>query len=74
MIKKKKLRLSFTFMNYVVSIRRGFPFLFELWVGCVFLLWYSLCLPYNYFKIKIVIFFHIFAQTIDRGYLLEPPR
>ena len=25
------------------------------------------------FQIKIPIFFHIFAQTIDRGYSLEPP-
>ena len=40
--------LSFTF-NYVVSVRRGFIFLWVLEVGCVILLWHSLGLPYNYF-------------------------
>ena len=33
--------------NYVVSVRRGF--LLVLGMGCVFLLWHSLCLAYNYF-------------------------
>ena len=73
-LKAVKLIICLQSFTYVVSVRRGFPFLFEPGVGCVILLWYSLCLPCNYFKIKIVIFFLIFAQTIDRGYLLEPPR
>ena len=40
--------LSFT-GNYVVSVRRGFLLLSVLGIGCVILLWHSLCLPYNYF-------------------------
>ena len=36
--------------NYVVSVRRGFLFLFVLGMGCFLLLWHSLGLPYNYFE------------------------
>ena len=32
--------------NYVVSVRRGFLFLWELGIGYVILLWYSLSLPF----------------------------
>ena len=35
--------------NYVVSVWRGFLFLWVLGMGCVVLLWHSLSLPYNYF-------------------------
>ena len=42
--------LSFT-CNYIVSVRRGFLFLLVLGIGCVILLWHSLCLPYNYFRL-----------------------
>ena len=35
--------------NYVVSLGRGNLFLLVLGIGCVILLWHSLCLPYNYF-------------------------
>ena len=36
--------------NYVVSVWRGFLFLWVLGMGYViFLLWHSLSLPYNYF-------------------------
>ena len=35
--------------NYVVSVRRGFLFLWVLGMGYVILLWHSLSLPYNYF-------------------------
>ena len=35
--------------NYVVSVWRGFLFLWVLWMGYVILLWHSLSLPYNYF-------------------------
>ena len=38
--------------NYVVSVRRGFLFLWVLGMGCVILLWNSLSLPYNYFASK----------------------
>ena len=39
--------LSFT-CNFVVSVKRGFLFLLALVIGCVILLWHTLCLPYNY--------------------------
>ena len=35
--------------NYVVSVWRGFLFLWVLGMGNVILLWHSLNLPYNYF-------------------------
>ena len=35
--------------NYVVSVWRGFLFLWVLGMGYVILLWHSLRLPYNYF-------------------------
>ena len=35
--------------NYVVSVWRGFLFLWVLGMGYVILLWHSLSLPYNYF-------------------------
>ena len=38
--------------NYVVSVRKGFLFLWVLGMGYVTLLWHSLSLPYNYFKLK----------------------
>ena len=34
--------------NYVVSVWRGFLFLWVLGIGNVILLWHSLSLPYNY--------------------------
>ena len=37
--------------NYVVSVWRGFLFLWVLGMGYVILLWHSLSLPYNYFSI-----------------------
>ena len=37
--------------NYIVSVRRGFLFLWVLGMGYVILLWHSLSLPYNYFDI-----------------------
>ena len=42
--------------NYVVSVWRGFLFLWVLGMGYVILLWHSLSLPYNYFtKFDLVI-------------------
>ena len=35
--------------NYMVSVRRGFLFLWVLGMGYAILLWHSLSLPYNYF-------------------------
>ena len=40
-------QISFT-CNYVVSVRRGFLFLWVLGMGYVILLWHSLSLPFNY--------------------------
>ena len=40
--------------NYVVSVWRGFLFLWVLGMGYVILLWHSLSLRYNYFDV-----FHI---------------
>ena len=37
---------------FVVSVQRGFLFLWVLGMGCVILLWHSLSLPYNYFGIN----------------------
>ena len=37
--------------NYVVSVWRGFLFLWVLGMGYVILLWHSLSLPYNLFII-----------------------
>ena len=39
--------------NYVVSIRRGFLFLWVLGMGYVIVLWHSLSLPYDYFREKL---------------------
>ena len=36
--------------SYVVSVRRGFLFLWVLGMGYVILLWHSLSLPYNYLE------------------------
>ena len=36
--------------NYVVSVRRGFLFLWVLGMGYVILLWHSLSLPYIFFS------------------------
>ena len=36
------------YRNYVVSVWRGFLFLWVLGMGYVILLWHSLSLPYNY--------------------------
>ena len=36
--------------SYVVSVLRGFLFLWVLGMGYIILLWHSLSLPYNYFE------------------------
>ena len=45
--------------NYVVSVWRGFLFLWVLGMGYVILLWHSLSLPYNYYK------FHLCLDNVD---------
>ena len=52
--------------NYVVSVWRGFLFLWVLGMGYVILLWHSLSLPYNYFilvKVKTVDFSETIAAS-----------
>ena len=52
-IKREPIFLLSFNCKYVVSVRRGFLFLFALDVGCAILLWQSLGLPYNYFTKKV---------------------
>ena len=42
--------------NYVVSVWRGFLFLWVLGMGYVILLWHSLGIPYNYFGTLLCMF------------------
>ena len=46
--------------NYVVSVWRGFLFLWVLGMGYVILLWHSLSLPYNYLAtLELILSAHI---------------
>ena len=47
--KRELICLLLITCNYVVSVWRGFLFLWVLGIGYVILLWHSLSLPYNYF-------------------------
>ena len=47
--KRELIGLLLFTCNYVVSVRRGFLFLWVLGMGYVIALWHSLSLPYNYF-------------------------
>ena len=46
--KRELVCLLLFICNYVVSVWRGFLFLWVLGMGYVILLWHSLSLPYNY--------------------------
>ena len=46
--KRELIRLLLFTCRCVVSVRRGFLFLWVLGIGCVILLWHSLSLLYNY--------------------------
>ena len=46
--KRELIYLLLFTCNYVVSVWRGFLFLWVFWMGYVILLWHSLSLPYNY--------------------------
>ena len=50
--------------NYVVSVWRGFLFLWVFGMGYIILLWHSLCLPYNYCPIRCR---SIFASALEKG-------
>ena len=46
--KRELIYLLLFTCNYVVSVQRGFLFLWVLVMGCVILSWHSLCLSYKY--------------------------
>ena len=48
----------------VVSVWRGFLFLWVLGMGCVILLWHSLSLPYNYLSYLILSYLTAFTQCV----------
>ena len=48
--KRKLICLLLFTCNYVVSVWKGFLFLWVLGMGYVILLWHSLSLLYNYFE------------------------
>ena len=52
LVKRELICLLLFTCNYVVSVRRGFLFLWVLGMGYVILLWHSLSLPYNYFAVS----------------------
>ena len=67
--------------NYVVSVSRGFLFLWVLGMDYVILLWHSLSLPYNYLVYKLWVgrtFSDLFRKSIIRykhiGYNLNVMR
>ena len=57
--KRELICLLYFTCNYVVSVWRGFLFLWVLGMGYVILLWHSLSLPYNIF---------LFANNEDPDY------
>ena len=50
--KKELICLLLFTCSYVVSVWRGFLFLWVLGIAYAILLWHSLSLPYNYFEFK----------------------
>ena len=48
--------------NNVVSVWRGFLFLWVLGMGKVILLWHSLSLPYNYFYVNVQHVLQVFVS------------
>ena len=56
--KRELIGLLLFTCNYVVTVWRGFLFLWVLGMGYVIIMWHSLILPYNYF-----------TKTLDAAYL-----
>ena len=52
--------------NYVISVWRGFLFLWVLGMGYVILLWHSLSLPYNYLSIRSLIISYPKRTSVKR--------
>ena len=52
--KRELICLLLITCNYVVSVWRGFLFLWVLGMGYVILLWHSQSLPYNYFVLVLM--------------------
>ena len=66
MLGKRTLNCLLLFTcNYVVSVWRGFLFLWVLGMGYVILFWQSLSLPYNYFATNISYTVNGWLQTIN---------
>ena len=59
--------------NYVVSVWRGFLFLFVLGMGYVILLWHSLSLPYNYLAIPMWFVCYEGGSIYNGKTLITPP-
>ena len=60
--------------NYVVSVWRGFLFLWVLGMGYVILLWHSLSLPYNYFSKRLFIGMVTNNEEFNGSYVTNPFR
>ena len=60
------LRFNFNVVLNRDLVRRGFLFLLVLGMGCVILLWHSLCLPYNHLFVKKGSFFFTITLTADQ--------
>ena len=58
--KRELISLLLFTCNYVVSVWRGFLFLWVLGMGYVILLWHSLSLPYNYFDC-VLGYYHLYS-------------
>ena len=61
--KRELICLLFFTCNNVVSVWRGFIFLWVLGMGYLILLWHSLSLPYNYLGGKRFVFWRIKLNT-----------
>ena len=70
--KRELIRLLLFTCYYVVSVWRGFLFLWVLGMGYVILLWHCLSLPYNYSELKTSIKRHLWLQN-SLCYILKAP-
>ena len=71
LVKRELTCLLLVTCNYVVSVWRGFLFLWVLGMGYVILLWHSLGLLYNYFAYDLVYRYRIqiYAVTLERKFV-----
>ena len=69
--KRELIYLLLITCNYVVSVRRGFLFLWVLGMGYVILLWHFLSLPYNYFEALNFVWLYYYHITVKLSICLE---